>query len=69
MHLNDYIVFADPYIAFVHPSVERDLRRLNAQIYGSPIRKHVRRAGARGRKPALMASWHPRKLGGQGYAR
>ncbi len=51
------------YIVFVHPSVEYDLRRLNAQIYGSPMGKHMRRAGAKGRKLALMASWHPRKLG------
>jgi hypothetical protein len=48
------------YIAFVHPSVERDLRLLNAQIQGSPIGTNKRRAGARGRKLALMASWHPR---------
>jgi hypothetical protein len=49
------------YVAVVHSSVERDLRRLNAQMASSPIGKHMRRAGARGHKQALMASWHPRK--------
>ncbi len=47
------------YILFVHPSNVRDIRRLNAVLAGSPIVKHARRRGARGRKGALMKAWHP----------
>lgn len=53
----------DAFVCFVHPSLERDIRRLNAQVAGSPLVKHAKCRGIRGRKRALMKAWHPVPLG------
>lgn len=47
------------YVAYVHPSLERAIRKLWAWEAGSPIRQHAKAGAQRARKRALLRDWRP----------